>query len=214
MYEKILRDPLVFPDEVAASARSILTGLLTRDPAQRLGVNGAEEIKRHPFFEKIDWQRLAQKKIQPPFKPSVRSPVDVSNFDTVFTAEQPMDSVVEGSQLSQTVQAQFEGTRVSQLRAFVIIISEFFFFFAGSRVLVQCAWPHCGCGLSLTAISLIHSSISYPLVLRSFVNSFSHNLVPGVHVSFNAFLVIALLHAHSLYHSPTTPLLYFPPAKK
>ena len=121
MYEKILRDPLVFPDEVAVSARSILTGLLTRDPAQRLGVNGAEEIKRHPFFEKIDWQRLAQKKIQPPFKPSVRSPVDVSNFDTVFTAEQPMDSVVEGSQLSQTVQAQFEGTRVSHLRIFIII---------------------------------------------------------------------------------------------
>ena len=109
MYEKILRDPLLFPDEVSSSARSILTGLLTRDPAQRLGVNGADEIKRHPFFEKIDWRRLAQKKIQPPFKPSVRSPVDVSNFDTVFTAEQPLDSVVEGSQLSQTVQAQFEG---------------------------------------------------------------------------------------------------------
>ncbi|KAH9980119.1 AGC/Akt protein kinase [Lactifluus volemus] len=109
MYEKILRDPLLFPDEVSPSARSILTSLLTRDPAQRLGVNGAEEIKRHPFFDKIDWQRLAHKKIQPPFKPSVRSPVDVSNFDTVFTAEQPLDSVVEGSQLSQTVQAQFEG---------------------------------------------------------------------------------------------------------
>ena len=110
MYEKILRDPLLFPDEVSPSARSILTGLLTRDPAQRLGVNGAEVIKRHPFFEKIDWRRLAQKKIQPPFKPSVRSPVDVSNFDTVFTTEQPLDSVVEGSQLSRTVQAQFEGT--------------------------------------------------------------------------------------------------------
>ncbi|KAI0270055.1 Pkinase-domain-containing protein [Gloeopeniophorella convolvens] len=109
MYEKILRDPLVFPEEVAPHARSILTGLLTRDPAQRLGVNGAEEIKRHPFFAKIDWRRLAQKKIHPPFKPSVSSPVDVSNFDTVFTAEQPLDSVVEGSQLSQTVQAQFEG---------------------------------------------------------------------------------------------------------
>ena len=34
---------------------------------------------------------------------------DVSNFDTVFTAEAPLDSVVEGSQLSQTVQAQFAG---------------------------------------------------------------------------------------------------------
>lgn len=33
----------------------------------------------------------------------------MSNFDTVFTTEEPLDSVVEGSQLSQTVQAQFAG---------------------------------------------------------------------------------------------------------
>jgi hypothetical protein len=35
--------------------------------------------------------------------------VDVSNSDMVFTTEQPLDSVVEGSQLSQTVEAQFNG---------------------------------------------------------------------------------------------------------
>ncbi|RPD54640.1 AGC/Akt protein kinase [Lentinus tigrinus ALCF2SS1-7] len=110
MYQKILNDPLVFGDDIGAEARSILTGLLTRDPTQRLGVNGAEEIRTHPFFANhIDFQKLIQKKIQPPFKPSVSSPVDVSNFDTVFTTEAPMDSVVEGSQLSQTVQAQFAG---------------------------------------------------------------------------------------------------------
>ena len=110
MYKKILHNPLVFGDEISPLARSILTGLLNRDPSQRLGVNGAEEIKRHPFFaQHIDFERLLQKKIQPPFKPSVSSPVDVSNFDTVFTAEEPTDSVVEGSKLSQTVQAQFAG---------------------------------------------------------------------------------------------------------
>lgn len=110
MYKKILHNPLVFGDEISPLARSILTGLLNRDPSQRLGVNGAEEIRRHPFFaQHIDFERLLQKKIQPPFKPSVSSPVDVSNFDTVFTAEEPTDSVVEGSQLSQTVQAQFAG---------------------------------------------------------------------------------------------------------
>lgn len=110
MYQKILHNPLVFGDEISPQARSILTGLLTRDPSQRLGVNGAEEIRKHPFFEQhIDFKKLLQKKIQPPFKPSVSSPVDVSNFDTVFTAEEPTDSLVEGSQLSQTVQAQFAG---------------------------------------------------------------------------------------------------------
>lgn len=110
MYKKILHNPLIFGDEISPLARSILTGLLNRDPSQRLGVNGADEIKRHPFFaQHIDFERLSQKKIQPPFKPSVSGPVDVSNFDTVFTAEEPTDSVVEGSKLSQTVQAQFAG---------------------------------------------------------------------------------------------------------
>ncbi|RDB18028.1 Serine/threonine-protein kinase gad8 [Hypsizygus marmoreus] len=110
MYRKILNEPLRFGPEIEPEARSILTGLLTRDPSKRLGVHGAEEIKKHPFFKNhIDFQKLLQKKIQPPFKPSVASPVDVSNFDTVFTTEAPVDSFVEDSNLSQTVQAQFSG---------------------------------------------------------------------------------------------------------
>lgn len=114
MYEKILNDPLVFGEEFSEEACSILTGLLNRDPAHRLGVKGAEDIKRHPFFHKhIDFKLLATKKIQPPFKPSVVSPVDVSNFDTVFTEEAPIDSFVENSNLSQTVQAQFTGMFMS-----------------------------------------------------------------------------------------------------
>lgn len=76
MYDKILNDPLVFGPEIEADARSILTALLTRDPLHRLGVNGADEIKKHPFFGKhINFKKLLEKKIQPPFKPSVDSPV-------------------------------------------------------------------------------------------------------------------------------------------
>jgi serum/glucocorticoid-regulated kinase 2 len=105
-----LTDPLRFPDEIAPDARSLLTGLLTRDPALRLGVNGAEEIKRHPFFSRhIDFKALMAKQIPPPFKPSVESAADTSNFDAEFTSEAPMDSVVEDSHLSETVQAQFQG---------------------------------------------------------------------------------------------------------
>jgi serum/glucocorticoid-regulated kinase 2 len=73
---KILEDPLVFGPEIGPEAQSILTGLLTRDPARRLGANGAKAIKKHPFFEKhINFRKLLQKEIQPPFKPSVASPV-------------------------------------------------------------------------------------------------------------------------------------------
>ena len=71
MYRKILYDPLRFNDDMDRDARSLLTGLLTRDPDKRLGNGGAHEIKNHPFFASVDWKKLVQKKIQPPFKPSV-----------------------------------------------------------------------------------------------------------------------------------------------
>ncbi|TDL20580.1 Pkinase-domain-containing protein [Rickenella mellea] len=110
MYQRILRDPLVFPPDMSADAKSVMTGLLQRDPNRRLGANGGEEIKRHPFFANwIDWNKLLAKKIQPPFKPSVESVLDVANFDQEFTSEAPQDSVVEDSQLSETVQDQFRG---------------------------------------------------------------------------------------------------------
>ena len=134
MYRKILNDPLKFPDEMGKDARNLITRLLSRDPENRLGSNGAEEIKKHPFFKSsmslfpfpllplsychpriywanthhiVDWKKLLAKQIQPPFKPNVRSAVDCSNVDDVFTSEDPVDSVVEGSKISQTVQNQF-----------------------------------------------------------------------------------------------------------
>ena len=56
MYQRILSDPLQFPADISPEAKSVMTGLLQRDPARRLGANGGEEIKRHPFFAKyVDW---------------------------------------------------------------------------------------------------------------------------------------------------------------
>ncbi|KAA1477804.1 Pkinase-domain-containing protein [Dentipellis sp. KUC8613] len=110
MYRRILSDPLQFPPDMPAEAQSVIAQLLQRDPTRRLGANGGEEIKRHPFFARhIDWHRLMQKKIQPPFKPSVESVLDVANFDQEFTSEAAQDSVVQDSHLSETVQDQFRG---------------------------------------------------------------------------------------------------------
>jgi serum/glucocorticoid-regulated kinase 2 len=76
MYTKILNDPLLFGEEFSSGACKILSRLLNRDPLRRLGVKGADEIKCHTFFHNhIDFKLLQEKKIQPPFKPSVASPV-------------------------------------------------------------------------------------------------------------------------------------------
>ncbi|CAO3637524.1 unnamed protein product [Cunninghamella blakesleeana] len=109
MYRKILQDKLVFPDNVLPEAQDLLTGLLTRDPTQRLGHNGPEAIKNHPFFASIDWRKLMQKKVQPPFKPMVENAYDTTNFDDEFTSEAPLESMVDESHISKTMQEQFAG---------------------------------------------------------------------------------------------------------
>ena len=67
-----------------------------------------EAIKSHPFFADIDWQDLFDKKIEPEFKPPVKSKDDISQIDTCFTSEQAVDSVVEGSAIN-TAEVGFEG---------------------------------------------------------------------------------------------------------
>ncbi|CAO3596779.1 unnamed protein product [Absidia cylindrospora] len=114
MYKKILKDDLVFPDDISDDisddAKSLLHGLLTRDPEKRLGNNGSADIKNHPFFSKhIDWDLLIQKKVQPPFKPNVENAYDTTNFDDEFTSEAPLESLVDESQISKTMQEQFAG---------------------------------------------------------------------------------------------------------
>jgi len=99
MYQKILNGELRFPSYVSADAQALLEGLLTRDPDKRLGSSkeGAAEVKRHPFFKDIDWEKLEKKDIEAPFKPKVKDVMDISQIDTAFTAEKPMDSFVENS---------------------------------------------------------------------------------------------------------------------
>ncbi|RWS14954.1 Serine/threonine-protein kinase LATS1-like protein [Dinothrombium tinctorium] len=51
-------------------------------PEDRLGKNGAEEIKSHPFFESIDFNSDLRKE-PAPFIPPIRHPTDTSNFDPI-----------------------------------------------------------------------------------------------------------------------------------
>lgn len=44
-------------------AKNLIVHLLNRNPSKRLGAgqDGADEIKRHPFFDSIDWNKVANK---------------------------------------------------------------------------------------------------------------------------------------------------------
>ncbi|RHZ84625.1 hypothetical protein Glove_78g116 [Diversispora epigaea] len=59
---------------------SILQKLLTRDLESRLGSgrNDAEDIKRQPFFKRVNWKYMFYKKVPPPFYTLISSPTDTS----------------------------------------------------------------------------------------------------------------------------------------
>ncbi|KAI1903140.1 hypothetical protein AGOR_G00024140 [Albula goreensis] len=90
----ILKAKLGMPQFLSVEAQSLLRNLFKRNPGNRLGAgpDGVEEIKRHPFYSTIDWNKLFRREIHPPFKPATGRPDDTFYFDPEFTAKTPKDS--------------------------------------------------------------------------------------------------------------------------
>lgn len=51
-------------------------------PEERLGINGAEEIRAHPFFKTVNFDSDLRKQLAP-YKPVISFPTDTSNFDPI-----------------------------------------------------------------------------------------------------------------------------------
>ncbi|CAI9782640.1 unnamed protein product [Fraxinus pennsylvanica] len=73
------RNNLIFPNDVRVSpeARDLICRLLC-DVENRLGSNGAEELKAHPWFKDIQWDKLYD--IDAAYKPEVNGELDTQNF--------------------------------------------------------------------------------------------------------------------------------------
>ena len=71
---------------ISKEAEDILRKLIN-DPESRLGANGADEIKCHPFFKGIDWNHIKETLI-PPFIPELKNNYDTKYFDE-FEEDEP-----------------------------------------------------------------------------------------------------------------------------
>ncbi|EGD75128.1 AGC/AKT protein kinase [Salpingoeca rosetta] len=109
MYRNILFKQLDFPAEIRPVGRDLIAGLLQRNPNRRLGHLSVKEITTHPFFAPLNWDDLYHKRIPAPWTPKLKDPLDTSNFDEDFTSLPAVDTPVEDSGLSQSVQRKFEG---------------------------------------------------------------------------------------------------------
>lgn len=85
MYQKILTADLVIPSFFSPEVADLIKKFLQRDPAARL--QEPEHIRSHPWFAPIDWNKLENLELEPPFKPNVKSSEDVGNIDDEFLQE-------------------------------------------------------------------------------------------------------------------------------
>lgn len=86
--DNIVKQKLVLPYYLSLDAKDLLTRLLRKDPNKRLGAvmpKDMQTLKKHRFFRKIDWKKLAAREMEPPIQPMITDPELAENFAPEFT---------------------------------------------------------------------------------------------------------------------------------
>ena len=100
-YGKIMnhKNSFAFPPEdaeypVSENAKDLIRKLICA-PEDRIGKNGLDDFRNHPWFEGIEWETLRGG--QAPYVPDVKSPTDTSNFDVDDTEVKLLSDAVPPS---------------------------------------------------------------------------------------------------------------------
>eukprot|EP00927_Polykrikos_kofoidii_P059821 TRINITY_DN54943_c0_g1_i1.p1 TRINITY_DN54943_c0_g1~~TRINITY_DN54943_c0_g1_i1.p1 ORF type:complete len:398 (-),score=51.88 TRINITY_DN54943_c0_g1_i1:44-1237(-) len=85
IYEKVLQNAIAFPRHCDVKARNLLsTGLLVTQPAARFSIL---DCMFHPWLDFVDWEEMRDRKITPPWLPTVKGPLDTDMFKIVPDSE-------------------------------------------------------------------------------------------------------------------------------
>lgn len=82
---KIYLRKTFIPEKVPKTPRDLIEKLFVSNPKKRLGYRGADEVKQHPFFKGVDFDKVLRKEYKPPFIPKLKDDLDLSYFDESFT---------------------------------------------------------------------------------------------------------------------------------
>ncbi|KAH7949693.1 hypothetical protein HPB49_014119 [Dermacentor silvarum] len=78
LFASITDHNVSYPKALSKEAKEACKGFLTKNPARRLGCgsSGEEDVRTHPFFRRIDWDKIENRE---------KNPRSGENFDPAFT---------------------------------------------------------------------------------------------------------------------------------
>lgn len=101
MYKFIRESKVNFPDPVkhkitvSEDAKDLIIRLLDKEKTTRLGVNGVDEILKHPWFQTIKIEKLLKRELDPPYKPAATE--ELAYFD---------QKLVQGGEITESILPQ------------------------------------------------------------------------------------------------------------
>mmetsp|Transcript_933 Transcript_933/g.3089 ORF Transcript_933/g.3089 Transcript_933/m.3089 type:complete len:194 (+) Transcript_933:1729-2310(+) len=108
MFHGIINLEPNFPPHFSDASKAVLLKLLHKDPGQRLGMNGAHEIKLAVFFTPMNFQKLLMREISPPFVPEVSNEEDTKYVPKNYLSAKPEDSIDHSASRHKNAQ-HFQG---------------------------------------------------------------------------------------------------------
>jgi len=119
IYSRIRKEEVFYPQAISSRSKSILQGLMNKNPLHRLGcqsINGySEAILCHPFFmfktdshsdESFQWDAIESKRLNPPFR---LPPADSSFYEDEEDLKRNQSTKLDLSPVRGVTQDDFKG---------------------------------------------------------------------------------------------------------
>ncbi|KAK4391700.1 protein phosphatase 2C and cyclic nucleotide-binding/kinase domain-containing protein [Sesamum angolense] len=94
-FARIVKGQLTLPQHFSIEAVDLITKLLEVDESARLGSQGTDSVKAHPWFDGIDWKGLAERAVPVPHDiiSRIKAHMDSRPVDIVTSTHSPVGDI-------------------------------------------------------------------------------------------------------------------------